>query len=64
MKPKDSDNRGSYVILDIDENASIKDKDSITVEFVKFEYDIEKAAKAVEDSILPNSYADNLRNGY
>ncbi|HEA20790.1 hypothetical protein LCGC14_1568600 [marine sediment metagenome] len=63
-KPKDSDNRGSYVILDIDENASIKDKDSITVEFVKFEYDIEKAAKAVEDSILPNSYADNLRNGY
>lgn len=63
-KPKDNDNRGSYVILKIDEMATILNKDSISVEFVKFEYDIEKAAKAVEDSILPNSYAENLRNGY
>jgi predicted phosphodiesterase len=63
-KPKDGDNRGSYVILEIDENASVLDRESISVEFVKFEYDIEKAAKAVEDSILPNSYAENLRNGY
>ncbi len=63
-KPKDSDSRGSYVILEIDENASVLNKDSISVEFVKFKYDIEKAAKAVEDSKLPNSYADNLRNGY
>ena len=63
-KPKDSDNRGSYVILEIDETTSVLDKNSISVEFVKFEYDIEKAAKAVEDSILPNAYADNLRNGY
>lgn len=63
-KPKDSDNRGSYVILKIDESTSVLDKDSISVEFVKFEYDIEKAAKAVEDSILPNAYAENLRTGY
>jgi putative phosphoesterase len=63
-KPKDSDNRGSYIILEIDENTSVLNNESISVEFVKFEYDIEKAAKAVEDSILPNSYAENLRNGY
>ncbi|AOW21944.1 metallophosphoesterase family protein [Urechidicola croceus] len=63
-KPKDSDNRGSYVILTINENSSIKNKDSISVKFVKFKYNIEKAASAVENSILPNSYADNLRNGY
>lgn len=63
-KPKDRDNRGSYVILEIDENASVMDQESISVEFVKFEYDIEKAAKAVEASMLPNSYAENLRNGY
>ncbi|MCK0192033.1 metallophosphoesterase family protein [Arenibacter sp. F20364] len=63
-KPKDNDKRGSYVILEIDENASVLDKDSISVEFVKFDYDIETAAKAVEDSILPNSYAENLRNGF
>ncbi|GAA5225136.1 metallophosphatase family protein [Salegentibacter mishustinae] len=63
-KPKDNDNRGSYVILEINENASVLDKDSISVQFVKFEYDIEKAAKAIEESILPNDYAENLRNGF
>ena len=63
-KPKDTDNRGGYIILNINQDASINDKESISTEFVRFEYDIEKAAKAVEDSILPNVYADNLRNGY
>jgi hypothetical protein len=28
------------------------------------EYDVEKAAKAVEDSVLPNEYADMLRKAY
>ncbi len=63
-KPKDTDNRGGYIILNINQDASINDKESISTDFVRFEYDIEKAAKAVEDSILPNVYADNLRNGY
>ncbi len=63
-KPKDRDTRGCYVILEIDEKASVLDKDSIKPEFIRFEYDIEKAAKAVEDSRLPNAYAENLRNGY
>jgi len=63
-KPKDNDKRGCYVLLEIDENASVLDKDSIKPGFIRFEYDIEKAAKAVEDSRLPNAYADNLRNGY
>ena len=61
-KPKDGDSRGGYVMLTIDEMSSILDKDSITVEFIRFEYDVEKAAKAVEDSPLPNEYADMLRN--
>lgn len=62
-KPKDADPRGGYVLLTIDENSTIKNKDSIQVEFVRFDYDIETAAKAVEDSPLPNAYADMLRNG-
>ncbi len=60
-KPKDGDPRGGYVIITINDNASILDKDSIQVEFVRFEYDVEKAAKAVEDSPLPNEYAEMLR---
>lgn len=62
-KPKDQDPRGGYVLLTIHEHSSILDKDSIKVEFIRFEYDVEKAAKAVEDSPLPNAYADMLRNG-
>jgi predicted phosphodiesterase len=60
-KPKDGDNRGCYVLLDIDENFSRDKKDSITINFIRFEYDVERAAKAVEDSILPNAYAEALR---
>lgn len=63
-KPKDGDPRGCYVLLTIDEKSSIAQKDSIKVEFIRFEYDVEKAAKAVEDSPLPNEFADMLRKGY
>ncbi len=38
-------------------------KDAVQVEFIRFEYDVEKAAKAVEDSLLPDAYADMLRKG-
>lgn len=62
-KPKDGDNRGGYVILHIDQDSSILKKDSILVEFIRFAYDVEKAAKAIEDSPLPNAYAESLRNG-
>lgn len=63
-KPKDKDTRGGYVILELDENSSVLNKESISVEFVRFDYDIEKAARAVEESILPNAYAENLRSGF
>jgi putative phosphoesterase len=62
-KPKDADPRGGYVILGINESLSNNNKDSVLVEFVRFIYDKEKAALAVENSELPNSYAANLRNG-
>ena len=60
-KPKDENNMGCYVLLTIDENSSISNKDSIQVEFCRFDYDIEKAAKAIESSPLPNEYAEMLR---
>lgn len=62
-KPKDGDPRGGYVMLHIDETLSIHDRNSLKVEFVRFEYDVEKAAKAVESSILPNEYGEMLRRG-
>lgn len=60
-KPKDGDPRGGYVLLHIADHSSITDKDSIRVEFIRFVYDVEKAARAVEDSRLPNAYAEALR---
>lgn len=63
-KPKDGDPRGCYVILTINADSSISNKEAVQVEFIRFDYDIEKAAKAVEDSPLPDEYADMLRKGY
>lgn len=63
-KPKDGDGRACYIILTLDEQSSIKKKESISVEFIRVEYDFEKAAKAVEKSKLPNEYAEMLRKAY
>jgi predicted phosphodiesterase len=63
-KPKDGDPRGGYVLISLDESFSLAQPDSFKVEFIRFEYDVEKAAKAVEDSPLPNEYADMLRKAY
>jgi len=60
-KPKDGDPRGCYVLLHINDHSSISDKDSIRVDLVRFAYDVEKAAKAVEQSQLPQAFADALR---
>lgn len=63
-KPKDGNPQGGYVLLHISENSSILNANSIRAEFIRFEYDVEKAAKAVEDSPLPNEYAEMLRKGF
>lgn len=62
-KPKDGDPRGCFVLLQIDEHSNVNDPSSIKIEFIRFEYDVQKAAEAVEQSILPNEYAEMLRTG-
>jgi hypothetical protein len=49
-KPKDGNPHGGYVILTINADRSITNKDAGQVEFIRFDYDVEKAAKAVEVS--------------
>ena len=63
-KPKDNNPQGCYVILTINPQSSITNKHAVHVEFIRLDYDIEKAAKAVENSPLPNEYAHMLRKGY
>jgi len=38
--------------------------ESIEVGFIRFEYDIEKAVKGIENSPLPQELADMLRKAY
>jgi predicted phosphodiesterase len=53
-KPKDGDPRACYVVLRADGR-------NLTVEFRRVEYDVERAATAVEASALPDAFADMLR---
>jgi putative phosphoesterase len=63
-KPKDGDPRGCYVLLTLNADSGTYNKEAIQVAFIRFEYDIEKASAAVEESPLPNGYAEMLRKGY
>ena len=63
-KPKDGNSQGGYVLLTINSYSVTGISDSIGVQFIRFDYDIEKAAKAVEESPLPNEYAEMLRKGH
>lgn len=59
-KPKDGNPQGCYVMLTIDDSAV----NPIMVEFIRFNYDINKAAKEIEDSPLPDEYAERLRKAF
>lgn len=63
-KPKDGDTRACYVMLTLDEQSSVNNASGLKIEFIRVEYDVEQAAKAVEDSPLPNEFADMLRKAY
>lgn len=63
-KPKDGDARACYVLLTIHEFSNTIVAESICVEFFRVEYDVEKAAKAIENSPLPAQFGDMLRSAY
>ncbi len=55
-RPKDGDPRAGYVTVDLAGPAPV-------VEFIRVEYDIERAARAITDAGLPREFADMLRSG-
>ncbi len=54
-RPKDDDNRACYAILNLN--------DELKVEFVRIPYDFETLAKEIENTDLPDSYAQVIRTG-
>jgi predicted phosphodiesterase len=55
-RPKDGDWRARYVLLDMDQSAA-------SVEFVRVEYDLDRAVRGIQTSELPHEFADYLRTG-
>lgn len=60
-KPKDGNNDGCYALLEINSNSNLISENGISVDFVRVSYDVEKAAMAIENSELPNVFAEALR---
>ena len=55
-KPKDGDWRAGYVLVEAAEEIE-------AVEFVRVEYDLERATEGITQSELPDEFADQLRAG-
>lgn len=64
-KPKDGDPRACYVILEASEEDGQGEEygKHLSVEFIRVPYDIERAARAIEESEMPQEYAGMLRAG-
>lgn len=60
-KPKDGDPRAGYAMLHIHPTLGRHNPLSLEVELIRVEYDVERAARAVEESPLPGDYANALR---
>lgn len=55
-KPKDHDPRAGYVMLNAEGS-------ELTVTFVRVDYDVEAAARAIQSTDMPHEYAEMLRSG-
>jgi predicted phosphodiesterase len=55
-RPKDGDWRGGYVILDVGDG-------SVSVEFIRVEYDLNRTMHGIQQSDLPDDFAEYLRAG-
>lgn len=56
-RPKDGDWRAGYVLLEVGGDTTS------TVEFIRVEYDVERAMRSIRRSDLPDDFADHLRTG-
>ena len=55
-KPKDGNPQACYVVLEVNHG-------NLVVNFKRVPYDVERAAKAIEASDMPDEYAEMLRKG-
>lgn len=63
-KPKDGNPALCYVLIEIDDTATLKSHDGLKISFIRVPYDVESIAHAIEESSFPNEYATMLRKAY
>lgn len=62
-KPKDGDPRAGWVLLTVADNPERGEEKAIDTQFVRVSYDVEEAARAIEESPLPDAFGQMLRTG-
>jgi diadenosine tetraphosphatase ApaH/serine/threonine PP2A family protein phosphatase len=61
-KPKDGDPRACWTLVELPERPSPDAPEVLRVTFRRVEYDVERAARAIEESPLPDAFAHALRD--
>lgn len=61
-KPKDGDIRAAWCLLELTDDSTLYDADSIRVHIHRVEYDIERTQQAIRETNIPDLYADALLN--
>lgn len=62
-KPKDGDPSACYALVHLEPERGLADPEACRVEFVRVEYDVEQAARAIRESPLPDAFAAMLEAG-
>jgi diadenosine tetraphosphatase ApaH/serine/threonine PP2A family protein phosphatase len=66
-RPKDGDPRACWLLLDVDVGDGEEGRGTgggrLAVEWVRVPYDLERAARGIRDSGLPDDFADYLASG-
>ena len=63
-KPKDGNPHACYVLIELDEQTSLKQQNKLKVSFVRVPYPVDNIARDIEEGLFPNAYADMLRKAY
>lgn len=60
-KPTDGDPRACYVLLHVDNRFNSRSPDFVQPEFRRVAYDVERTARGIKESRLPDAFAEKLR---
>ena len=63
-KPKHGDNRACYVTIEVNENTTLYNPESLHIQFHYIKYDVEKVILKIKNTGLSSAYDEFLNKGY